>query len=56
MYSKFRKKEKKHGFESLLALNGQAYEDIGINQIRRLEFSLDGVPYELALKQLKGEI
>jgi hypothetical protein len=56
MYSKFRKKEKKHGFESLLALNGQAYEDIGINQVRRLEYSLDGVPYDQAIKQLKGEV
>jgi hypothetical protein len=56
MYSKFRKKEKKHGFESLLAFNGQAYEDIGINQVRRLEYSLDGVPYDEAVKQLKGEM
>jgi hypothetical protein len=56
MYSDFRKKEKKHGFESLLAFNGQAYEDIGINQVRRLEYSLDGVPYDEAIKQLKGEI
>jgi len=56
MYSEFRRKEKKHGFESLLAFNGQAYEDIGFDQVKRLEFSLDGVPYELALKQLKGKI
>ena len=56
MYSEFRKKEKKHGFESLLAFNGQAYEDIGINQVRRLEYSLDGVPYDEAIKQLRGEI
>ena len=56
MYSNFRVKEKKHGFESLIAFNNTAYEDIGANQVKRLEFSLDGVPYELAIKQLKGEI
>lgn len=56
MYSQFRKKEKKHGFESLLAFNGQTYEDIGVNQIKRLEYSLDGIPYDLAIKQLKGDL
>jgi hypothetical protein len=56
MYSNFRLKEKKHGFESLIAFNNTAYEDIGANQVKRLESSLDGVPYELAIKQLKGEI
>jgi hypothetical protein len=56
MYSKFRLKEKKHGFESLIAFNNTAYEDIGLNQVKRLEFSLDGVPYDLAIKQLRGEI
>ena len=55
LYPKFRRKPKKHGFESLIAFNGLAYEEIGLNQIPRLEYSLDGVPYDQALKQLKGE-
>jgi hypothetical protein len=55
LYPEFRKKPKRHGFESLIAFNGVAYEEIGLNQIPRLEYSLDGVPYEQAIKQLKGE-
>ena len=55
LYPKFRRKPKKHGFESLIAFNGQAYEHIGFNQIKRLEPSLDGVPYDQAVKQLRGE-
>jgi hypothetical protein len=56
LYCGFRKKKKKHGFENLLAFNEQAYEDIGFNQIKKLEYSLDGVPYAQAIKQLKGEV
>jgi tRNA(Ile)-lysidine synthase TilS/MesJ len=56
LYPRFRKKKKKHGFESLLAFNQQTYEEIGLNQVKRLEYSLDGVPYAQAIKQLKGEI
>ena len=55
LYPKFRRKPKKHGFESLIAFNGLAYEEIGLNQIPRLEYSLDGIPYDQAIKQLKGE-
>jgi len=55
LYPYFRQKFKKHGFESLIAFNSICYDDIGRNQIPRLEFSLDGVPYDLAIKQLKGE-
>lgn len=55
MYPYFRKKKKKHGFESLLAFNSIAYEDIGMNQVPRLEFSLDGIPYMEIIKQLKGK-
>jgi hypothetical protein len=54
LYPKFRRKPKKHGFESLIAFNGIAYEKIGFNQIPRLESSLDGIPYDIAVKQLKG--
>ena len=55
LYPNIRKKAKKHGFESLIAFNGVAYEEIGLNQIPRLEYSLDGIPYDQAIKQLKGE-
>jgi hypothetical protein len=55
LYPKFRRKPKRHGFESLIAFNGMAYEEIGLNQIPRLEYSLDGVPYDQAIKQLRGE-
>jgi hypothetical protein len=52
---KTRPKTKSHGFESLLAFNYTAYKDIGINQIKRLEASVDGIPYELVIQQLKGQ-
>lgn len=55
LYPKFRKKPKRHGFESLIAFNGIAYEEIGFDQIPRLEYSLDGIPYDQAVKQLRGE-
>jgi len=54
LYPGTRTKNKKHGFESLLAFNNLAYEDIGKNQIPRLEFSLDGIPYSQAILNLKG--
>jgi Queuosine biosynthesis protein QueC len=52
---KTRPKAKTHGFESLLAFNYTAYKDIGVDQIKRLESSVDGIPYNLAIKQLKGQ-
>jgi hypothetical protein len=50
------KKKKTHGFESLLAFNYTAYKDIGVDQIKRLEFSLDGTPYYQVLEQLKAKL
>lgn len=52
----FRVKKKTHGFENLIAFNGTAYKEIGINQVRRGEPSIDGIPYDLAIAQLKGQI
>lgn len=46
-------KKKTHGFESLLAFNYTAYKDSGKDLIKRLEPSLDGIPYSTALSQLK---
>jgi len=53
---KTRPKTKTHGFESLLAFNYTAYKDIGMNQIKRLESSVDGIPYNIAIRQLKGQV
>jgi len=52
---KTRPKTKTHGFESLLAFNYTAYKDIGVDQVKRLESSIDGIPYDLVIKQLKGQ-
>ena len=56
MYPNFRVKKKIHGFESLLAFNLTAYKDIGADQIKRLETSIDGIPIIEAIKQLKGKV
>lgn len=55
LYPYFRTKEKTHGFESLLAFNYVSYKAIGANQIKRLESSIDGIPFEQAIRQLKGQ-
>ena len=55
LYPYFRTKEKTHGFESLLAFNYVSYKAIGAEQIKRLESSIDGIPFEQAIKQLKGQ-
>jgi hypothetical protein len=55
LYPYFRTKEKTHGFESLLAFNYVSYKSIGAEQIKRLESSIDGIPFEQAIKQLKGQ-
>jgi len=47
-------KKKSHGFEKLLAFNHEAYKEIGKNQIKRMEFSLDGIPYYSAINMLRG--
>jgi hypothetical protein len=47
-------KKKSHGFESLLAFNHTAYKDIGVDQIKRLEPSLDGIAYDDVIKQLRA--
>lgn len=49
-------KKKTHGFESLLAFNYESYKEIGRDQIKRLEPSTDGIPYELAIKQLRANL
>lgn len=50
------KKRKTHGFESLLAFNHSAYKAIGMNQIKRLESSLDGISYEETIRQLRASL
>jgi hypothetical protein len=54
LYPNFRPKKKIHGFESLMAFNLTAYKGIGVDQIKRLEFSLDGIHYDQAIAQLRG--
>jgi hypothetical protein len=54
LYPSIRNKKKTHGFESLLGFNYIAYKATGSNQIKRLESSLDGIPYDDIIKQLKG--
>jgi hypothetical protein len=49
-------KKKTHGFESLLAFNHLAYKDIGKDQIKRLEHSLDGIPMKTILQQLRAKL
>lgn len=55
LYPNFRTKKKIHGFESLLAFNLTAYKDLGHDQVKRLEFSLDGIEYAQAIAQLRGQ-
>ena len=54
LYPEIMVKKKTHGFESLLAFNYEAYKHNGQDQIKRLEFSLDGIQYDDTIKQLKG--
>jgi hypothetical protein len=49
-------KRKTHGFESLLAFNHSAYKSIGMNQIKRLESNIDGIPLEETLRQLRAKL
>ena len=49
-------KRKTHGFESLLAFNHSAYKEIGMNQIKRLESNIDGIPLEETLRQLRANL
>ena len=56
LYPYTRPKNKLHGFERLLAFNLTAFKDIASYQIKRLESSIDGIPYDTAIKQLKGQL
>jgi hypothetical protein len=56
LFDEFRQKFKRHGFEKLIAFNSIAYAGIGADQVPRLESSLDGIPYDIAVKQLKGTV
>ena len=49
-------KKKTHGFESLIAFNHSAYKGIGKDQIKRLEFSLDGISIDDVLAQLRSKL
>jgi hypothetical protein len=50
-----RVRKKTHGFERLLAFNFEAYRELSSEQIFRLEPSLDGIPYNNIMKQLRGK-
>jgi hypothetical protein len=49
-------KKKTHGFESLLAFNYQSYKALGVDHVKRLEPSLDGILLETALAQLRANL
>lgn len=49
-------KKKTHGFESLLAFNYETYKALGADHVKRLEPSLDGIPLETALAQLRAKL
>ena len=51
---KTRPKSKTHGFEKLLDFNQEVYKELGRTQIKRLESSIDGIPYDTVIQQLKG--
>lgn len=55
LYPEIRPKSKRHGFEKLLAFNYEAYRENARYQIKRLEPSLDGIPFQETLKMLRGE-
>ena len=56
LYPNIRYKKKTHGFESLLAFNYESYKAIGEKQIKRLESSIDGIPIDIAIQQLRGRL
>jgi hypothetical protein len=56
LYPSIRYKKKTHGFENLLAFNFESYKAIGADSIKRLESSVDGIPIDLALQQLRGQM
>ena len=53
---KTRPKAKTHGFEKLLDFNQEVYKELGRTQIKRLESSIDGIPYDTVIQQLKGPL
>lgn len=55
LYPGIRPKKKTHGFERLLGFNYEAYKGISLDQIKRFESSLDGIPLDLTIKMLSGE-
>jgi len=48
-------KNKTHGFEKILGFNHEAYKEIGFDQVKRLEASIDGIYVEDLYRQLKGD-
>jgi hypothetical protein len=55
LYPDIRSKNKTHGFEKLLGLNYEAYKEIGMDQIKRLEKDLDGIEINELVRILKNE-
>jgi hypothetical protein len=56
LYPEVTRKRKTHGFESLLAFNYEVYKNLGRDQIRRLEPSIDGIPLDQCLSQLRAKL
>ena len=54
LYPGIRPKIKTHGFERLLGFNYEAYRGIGVDLVRRLEPSLDGISLDNAILMLRG--
>jgi len=55
MYPNIRPKKKTHGFERLLGFNYEAYKGIALEQIKRLEPSVDGILIDDLLPMLRAK-
>ena len=55
LYPNIRPKIKTHGFERLLGFNFESYRQMASDQIKRLEFSLDGIEINETLRLLKND-
>jgi hypothetical protein len=55
LFPEVRQKIKTHGFERLLGFNGEVYNKLKKNMVRRLVPSLDGIEISKLIAQLKGQ-
>jgi hypothetical protein len=54
LFPEIKLRKKTHGFERLLALNGEVYRKFNTFQIKRLTNCLDGIPIHNLINNLKG--